>query len=285
MSADPRPGSANGLERIRFLILDMDGVLWRGDTPAPGLAAFFQTLERLRIEAILATNNASKTVLDYVAKLAGFGVAIRPERILTSGVATAGALASRYVRGSKVFVVGEPALAEVLAEHGFDILDPEAPLDVATREPAAFVVAAIHRQVRYHHLAAAALHINAGAAFYATNPDPSVPHELGTLPGAGAIQAALVAATGIQPVVVGKPGPLLFEEALRRLGAPVEATAMVGDRLETDIAGGQGAGLRTILLLSGVTSADALRTNGIVPDFVFADISELATALARAHGL
>lgn len=265
------------LNAIDHLILDMDGVLWRGNTPMPGLAAFFATLEALNIGYVLATNNATRSVQAYVDKLAGFAVRVPAERILTSGLATAAYLRGRYDAGTRAYVVGEPALHDFMAAQGFDVLNDDADLAIALQRPAQLVVAGLHKHVTYADLALATLHINRGAAFYGTNPDNQLPDELGLLPGAGAILAALEAATGVPPTVVGKPGPIMFEEALRRLGATKANTAMVGDRFSTDIVGGQSAGLRTILVLSGVTGASE-EVGEPAPDFIFDDIAALGAA-------
>lgn len=273
------------LARLRHLILDMDGVLWRGDTPMPGLADFFTLMRRLDIGVMLATNNATKTVDNYVARLAGFGVDIPAARVITSATATASYLQTRYPPATPLYVVGEPGLRQILDEHGFTLTNQTngsgLPAEMAV-QPAA-VVAGLDRHLTYQRLAAAALHIQRGAAFFGTNPDVSLPHELGELPGAGAILAALQAATGVAPLIIGKPGPIMFQEALRRLGAAPETAAMVGDRLETDVVGGKNAGIPTILLLSGVTQPDDLAHSPVQPDFVFADIDALAEALIAAR--
>ncbi len=280
--ASRRPDLLAGL---RYLILDMDGVLWRGDTPVPGLADFFTLMNQLEMGVMLATNNATKTVADYVARLAGFGVPVSAAHIITSATATASYLQTRYAPATPLYVVGEPGLRQILRDHGFTIANQDngsALADEMTTAPAA-VVAGLDRSLTYQRLAAAALHIRRGAAFFGTNPDVSLPHELGELPGAGAILAALQATTGVEPTIIGKPGPIMFQEALRRLGAAPSAAAMVGDRLETDVVGGKNAGISTILLLSGVTQPADLRHSPIQPDFVFDDINALAQALIAAR--
>lgn len=281
-TAATRPSA---LTRLRYLILDMDGVLWRGNTPMPGLADFFAAMRRLDIGVVLATNNATKTVNDYVARLAGFGVDIAATRIITSATATASYLQTHYPPATPLYVVGEPGLRQILRDHGFILANQseESALAEEMMSKPAAVVAGLDRRLTYQRLAAAALHIQRGAAFFGTNPDVSLPHELGELPGAGAILAALQAATGVEPVIIGKPGAIMFQEALRRLGAAPEAAAMVGDRLETDVVGGKNAGIATILLLSGVTQPDDLPRSPIQPDFIFANINALAEALIAAR--
>ena len=264
------------LKHIKQLIIDMDGVLWRGDTPMPGLVDFFVTLRQHHIEFILATNNAAKTIEQYREKLAGLGIPIEAGRILTSAEATGSYLNERYPTGTAVYIVGEDGLHMALASRGFQILTPEQVLAGVT---APLVVVGFTRHTTYRELAMASLLVYKGATFIGSNPDVSFPHELGILPGAGALQAVITATTGVKPVIIGKPSPIMFQEALKRLGASATSTAMVGDRLNTDIAGGKEAGLHTILVLSGITKQADIANNGLKPDYIFADIRELATQL------
>lgn len=267
------------MEQIKNLIIDMDGVLWHGDTPLPGLADFFTTLHDLKINFVLATNNASKTPGQYVAKFSRFGIPIKEEQVLTSAEATASYLSEQYPAGTAVFVVGGDGIREGLSKRGFEILSVADVLDGRLAEA---VVVGIWRGVTYDDFAAAAVCINHGAAFFGTNPDVNFPSEWGKLPGAGAFLALLQVTTNVEPTVIGKPGPIIFQDALKRLGSTRENTAMVGDRLNTDVAGGKAAGIHTILVLSGIsTLADVAQANGLQPDYVFADINELAAKLKR----
>lgn len=264
-------------QAIRNLILDMDGVLWRGETAMPGLAVFFQTLHRLNINYVLATNNATKTVAQYQGKLSRFGVHVDPHRILTSSLATADYLSSQYPAGTTVYIVGDEGIQNALAEKGFHLIELN---DLPGLQVSAeLVVVGLSRRACYPQLASAALLIRRGARFVCTNPDRTFPSELGELPGAGSFLAFLEAATGCEATIVGKPGGILFAAALERLQAPAAETAMVGDRLETDILGGRAAGLHTILLLSGVTSRRSLSESKIQPDFVLSDIAALTAYL------
>lgn len=275
------------LSDIKYLILDMDGVLWRGELPMPALADFFHTLHQQNIPFILATNNASKTVEDYVAKLARFGVSVPAKAILTSATATASYLQTVYPAGTALYVIGENSLRQALQTHGFILTNDQTSSDgwqLVEPLPTA-VVAGLTRAVTYHDLGMASLYIQRGATFYGTNGDHSYPMELGVLPGAGAILAAIEATTGVAPIVIGKPGQIMFNEALRRLGAKPEQTAMVGDRLETDILGGQNAGIHTILLLSGISQPHQLLTSPIQPNWVFPDLAALYQALQQKSPL
>jgi 4-nitrophenyl phosphatase len=262
---------------IRNLILDMDGVLWRGDTAVPGLVEFFSTLRALNIGFILATNNATKTVSQYVEKLARLGVNLPAKQILTSAEATATYLYRHYPPGTSVYVIGEEGLQSVLVEHGFTVRAVDDPL--GNDERVEVVVVGLAREVCYRQLANAALLIRRGAKFIGTNPDPTLPTEIGAMPGAGALLAFLEASTGTKPLVIGKPNRAIFEQALKQIKAFPGETAMVGDRIGTDIAGGRAAGLWTILLLSGATGRSEAEASPISPDWIFDDIQSLAEFL------
>jgi len=262
------------LEAVENLIVDMDGVLWRGDQPLPGLERFFQTVRRLGVRFVLATNNASKSGDEYVAKLKRFGVQVTLDEILTSPQATAAYLA-QHAPQARVFVIGEPGLAAELRARGLDVVN-----DAPAR--ATHVVVGWDRTLTYDKLAEACLLIRRGATFIGTNPDVTYPSERGIVPGNGATLAALRASTGVEPIIIGKPQPEMMLQAMARMGGTPENTAVVGDRLDTDILGGHNAGLTTILVLTGVTSLEEAHDGAIRPDYVFQDIGGVADALQQA---
>jgi 4-nitrophenyl phosphatase len=263
---------------IDSLILDMDGVLWHGDTPVPGLADLFAALDARGLRYVLATNNATRVASQYRDKLAGFGVSLDPERILTSAEATAGYLRRRHPDTARVFVVGEDGLHRALREGGFELVTTDAVRAGAGAE--AVVVGLAREALAYETLAMAGLLLRRGAHFLATNSDPTFPSEIGLLPGAGAVVSFLETASDRRATVIGKPHPTLFEEALARLGSVAATTAMVGDRLATDIVGGHAAGLRTVLVLSGVSARSDLEASEVQPDHVFEDVHALVAALS-----
>lgn len=252
------------LTDITHLIIDMDGVLYQGDKPVPGLHEFFSFLRERPIPFILATNNSTRTPQQRVEKLARMGVQIFPEEVLTSGQATARVLAREYPAGTRVHVFGSPALRKAVEEEGFVLADEDVEL----------VVASMDRDVTYEKLKRAALLIRGGARFVATNLDPTQPTAEGLLPGTGSLIAALRTTTETEPLVIGKPEPTMFQLAMAKMGAKPETTATIGDRLDTDILGGQRAGLITICVLSGSTSSRA-EAEAFGPDFIFQDIAEL----------
>lgn len=268
------------MKHIQNLIIDMDGVLWHGNTPLPGLVEFFETLRRLHINFMLATNNASKTPAAYKKKLADFGVEIDSYHILNSAEATAQYVRGRHEAGTAVYIVGDVGLHEAMKAQGFRILTAD---EVFAGETAVVVTVGFSQTVTYKELAAGAICVRKGAEFIGCNPDPSFPSEYGPLPGAGALIAVIETATSIKPTIIGKPGPAIFNEAMARLQAKPEHTAMIGDRLATDIAGGKAAGIQTILVLSGITQKEDLNGSDLQPDYIMADIIEVAAQLEAAQ--
>jgi 4-nitrophenyl phosphatase len=256
---------------IKGVICDMDGVLWRGETPLPGLHDFFALLEAQRIPYVLATNNASKTPEQYVEKLARMGIVTNAEHVLNSATAAADYLATQAGPETPVYAIGGPGTREALRLHGFTLTESA---------PADYVVVGWDRELTWQKLATATLLIRDGAGFIATNPDRTFPMENGLVPGNGAQVAALITATDVTPVMAGKPGPLLYERALARMGVTAEETLVIGDRLDTDILGGLRLGTPTVLVLSGITRADELAGSPIHPDVVFDDLA----ALVRVWG-
>jgi 4-nitrophenyl phosphatase len=260
--------NALDLTTIQALAIDMDGVLWRGNTPLPGFAKFFDFLHEQKLRYTLVSNNSTKTPDQYQQKLADLGATVGRESLLTSSLATAEYMKGQFQPGSAVYVVGQDGLHYAMTEAGF-VLVPD------SSEPADVVVAGLDMHITYEKLRHATLLIRRGAKYIGTNGDLTFPSEEGLLPGAGSILAAIEAATSVAPVVVGKPKRLMFDIAVAKMGVEPEHTAMIGDRLETDILGGQRAGLKTILVTTGVDNEAAIPQKGIVPDLVFTGIEAL----------
>lgn len=259
------------LSAMRAVIFDADGTLWRGHEPLPGLVDLFVFLSKQGIASAVASNCTVETPAGYRQKLAAFGVADGPDEVLTATDATASYVLDRFGPGAAVFVIGENVLCQALAETGSRLL-PDA------RHSADAVVVGGDRSLTYAKLKDAVLHIQRGAAFIGANPDILVPTEQGLVPEAGATLAAIQAATGTDPIIIGKPERPLFDLALARLGVTAVQTVMVGDRLETDILGGQEAGLKTILVTTGVDNEVTIAAKAIIPDAVFADLAALLRA-------
>lgn len=254
------------LNSIDAVILDMDGVMWRGTEILPGVPDFFLFLCERHIPYAMATNNATRSAMDYVSRIGSLGVPIRPEQIITSALVTAEELGRSYPPGTPIYVVGSPRLIELLVERGYDI-DPE---------NAKVVVAGLDVTLTYDKLRIAGQRILAGAEFIGTNGDRTLPTADGLMPGAGTIIAALQAMTDRKPRLMGKPEPAMFHTALRHLGTPPERTFMIGDRLDTDIDGAQRAGLRTALVLTGVSQRTYI--GEIVPDGIYESLADLHKA-------
>jgi len=266
--------NANDTDKLRSienLIVDMDGVLYRGDEAIVGAKEFFAFLRERPIGFILATNNSTHTAQQYVDKLARMGVEVALSEILTSSQATAMYLETLAPPGTKVYVVGEEGLETAVRDRGYTILG----------EGAEFVVVGMDRRLTYEKLKVATLLIRRGAQFIGSNPDKTLPTEEGFIPGAGAMLAALEASTGVTPTIVGKPERTVFELALAKLKSSKEDTAIIGDRLDTDILGGYNAGLTTILVLSGATHRQDVESAAVKPDLVFRDIRHLHEAWLR----
>ena len=250
----------------------MDGVLWHGETPLPGLVEFFEVLDRRGIRYVLATNNPSKRPEGFAEKARSFGVPAEPDDVVNSVLATIHYMKSHYPEGIRVHVIGEPAMKELIAEAGYILADDEV---VA-------VIVALERGLTYETIKRGTLLIRAGADFIGTNGDPSYPTEEGFVPGSGMLVTALAASSGVKPLIIGKPERGIFDLALDRLQLPLENIASVGDRLDTDIAGGQRFGMKTILMLSGIAQEEDLRRSPVQPDWVFSDLIALTHALETA---
>ena len=262
------------INNIKNLIIDMDGVLWLGEQPMPALNSFFQTLRDLNIRFILATNNASKSGDEYVTKLKKFDVDVAHEEILTSPQATALYL-SQHAPAAKIFVIGEPGLAVELQAKGLSVVN-----DIP--QSATHVVVGWDRTLSYAKLAEACLLIRAGATFIGTNPDVTYPDARGIVPGNGATLAALRVSTDVEPLIIGKPMPEMMAQSMARMGSTPADTAVIGDRLDTDILGGINASLTTMLVLTGVTNENSAQMSDIRADYVYQDIGEIAAVLRQA---
>lgn len=264
---------------IGGMIIDMDGVLWHGDQAQPGLAEFFQCLRQLNLPFVLATNNASLSPEQYVAKLAKMGVSVDLKEVLTSGMATALYLAERYPpESTRVFVIGGIGAKQPLLDLGFTLTGLD---DIEEDRRAHLVVSGLDKELNWDKLCTAALNIQAGADFYGSNGDVTLPSERGFLPGNGATLAALTAATGVSPITIGKPEPIIYQQALALLNIEPERVVAIGDRLDTDILGAVRAGIRSLLVLSGISRESDIAGLDYAPTWVMQDIQELTRVLLK----
>ncbi len=261
-------------------LIDLDGVVWVGRDPVPGSPEALTALLAAGKEICFVTNNPTRRPAEYAERLGGLGVEIGAERIVTAGMVTA-RLAGEAANGGGAFVIGARTLKEMVAEAGAAVLDGE-----AGRE-AAVVVVSGHRGFDYEELLTAKLALDGGAALVATSHDPTLPMPGGDWPGTGAVLAAVETASGRRAEIGGKPEHHLFEMALEVIGrgdfVAQEATkwprdrsvAMVGDRIASDIDGGRGAGLATVLVLTG--ASDRVEAEGATPgpDHVIENLAAL----------
>lgn len=271
---DTRPASPDQpghrpISSLRCILFDLDGVVYRGSTPLPGAGDTFDYLDARGIPYCLITNNATLTARQYVQKLAAMDVKVPESAVLTSGVATARYLARLAPGGAPVYVIGEVGLVEPLLEAGF-WLDEHAPR---------FVCVGLDRGLTYEKLKRASLAIRSGAGFVAANPDTTLPTEEGLVPGCGAILAALETATDVSPKVVGKPSAEIVDLAVEMLGADKATTAIIGDRLDTDILAGRRAGIGTILVLTGVHQVADIASFEARPEWTVRDLPEFLRRL------
>jgi len=268
----PVPLNYGVLADIRNLLIDMDGVLYRGRTGLPGGPELIAFLRERGISYLLVTNNSTLTPAQFVLRLGRMGIDVSQDLIMTSGVATSAYLATLAPPGTKVNVVGEPALIKELEGRGF----------VIAGRDAEYVVCGWDKGINFDKLKTACLAIRDGATFIGTNADKTYPLEKDLIPGAGSILASLIAATDVEPIVVGKPEPIMIEQSLRMLGARPEETAMLGDRLDTDILGGHRAGILTIMLLTGISTEAEAAACDAPPDLIFDDLPTLISVWAEA---
>jgi 4-nitrophenyl phosphatase len=258
-------------QSISALILDMDGVLWRGSDMIGNLQAIFTHIDQMGLKVIFATNNATRTITQYVSLLSSFGVIAEPWQVINSATAVTYYLCSKFPNGGPIFIIGEQGVIEACSEHGFYQSDTGA----------LAVIGGMDRNLTYEKLKTATLLLRAGVPFIGTNPDLTFPTPDGLVPGTGSILAALTAASDVTPIIVGKPEPLMYQVALERLNIAAEQALVVGDRPQTDIAGAQQIGCRTALVLSGVTNAKQAANWKPSPDIIADDLEKVVQLIHK----
>ncbi|MFK8115213.1 MAG: HAD-IIA family hydrolase [Rubripirellula sp.] len=246
------------------LLIDMDGVIYRGSQLIAGADRFIESLKREQIPFLFLTNNSQRTQRDVAKKLERMGILVDAEHIFTCAMATAQYLASRRSAGT-AYVIGEGGLLEAMHRNGFSIVD-QAP---------DFVVVGEGRTITLDTLERAVNMILEGAKLIATNLDPNCPTKTGMRPGCGATVAYLEAVTGIKAFGVGKPSPIMMRAARKQLGLQTSQTVMIGDTMDTDILGGVQMGYRTVLTLTGTTKTSDLDQYAYGPDMVVESVADL----------
>jgi 5'-nucleotidase len=248
----------------RAYLMDMDGVLVRGAQLISGADGFIARLRAREIPFLVLTNNSLYTPRDLQLRLERIGLRVRAEDLFTSALATAQFLHDQLPSGT-AYVVGEAGLTTALHEVGYVLTDVR-PDYVVLGETVSY---------SYQRLMVATQLVAAGARFIATNPDVNGPSEQGLVPATGAVAALIATATGVQPYFVGKPNPFMMRAALRRLGAHSESSIMIGDRMDTDIVAGAEAGMRTILVLTGVTTREQVSRFPYQPTTILDSVADL----------
>jgi phosphoglycolate/pyridoxal phosphate phosphatase family enzyme len=274
-----------------LLLVDLDGVVYRGSDPVPGVAALLAARAAAGDDVVYVTNNSMHYRADYVTRLAAMGAPITPDRVVSSARATALHITRHEPGIRRVLVLGAGGLERELRDVGLDIvtaghaatrMHQEGIEGMAAAGSPDAVVTGLDPNLTYLRLAAAADCVRAGARFIATNRDPVYPTERGLRPGAGSMAAAVEAASGVTPLSIGKPSPHLLELAAEAVGRDPRDAVMIGDGLETDLAAARAIGARCILMLTGVTTkaqAEALPKDQ-APAAIAANAAELETALA-----
>ena len=248
-------------------LIDMDGVLYHGTHPLPAARDFIATLQAQKTPFLFLTNNATRTPDAYVSRLAEMGIHVGPDAIFSSALATALYVKEHFPPPRRALVIGGSGIQVALQEADYELVQQANEADL--------VISSMDVAITYPRLAEATLAIRGGAPWLQTNPDPTFPSERGIIPGAGSIQAFLETATEQKPIVVGKPQPGIYRQALARLGVAPEHAVMLGDRLETDILGGHRAGLKTMCVLTGIANRAQAETYHPRPDWIIDDLTKI----------
>ena len=275
-----------------LLLVDLDGVVYRGAHPVPGVAAVLADRAARGDDVVYVTNNSMHYRADYVDRLAAMGAPVAPDRVVSSARATALYLQGLAPRLQRILVLGGRGLRRELEDCGFDVVsaadaarraevDGTNGFEAAGRPDA--VVVGLDPELTYGRLMVASDAVRQGARFVATNRDPVYPLERGLMPGAGAIVAAVEVAAGISPISIGKPAPQLLRLAAQAVGADARDAVMIGDGIRTDLAAARAVGARSVLMLTGVTSRSEVEALPVDerPAEVAVDAAELAAALDR----
>ncbi|MDY7100664.1 MAG: HAD-IIA family hydrolase [Actinomycetota bacterium] len=250
--------------QIDAWLTDMDGVLVHEGVAIDGAADFLERLTELERPFLVLTNNSIYTRRDLSARLAHAGLEVPEDRIWTSAIATAQFL-SMQMPNASAYVIGEAGLTTAVHEVGYTMTDNSPD----------FVVLGETRTYSFEEITLAIRLVERGARFIATNPDSTGPSPDGPLPATGSVAALITRATGVEPYFVGKPNPMMFRSALNKIEAHSETTAMVGDRMDTDVVAGIEAGLETFLVLTGSTKKDQIDTFPFRPNHVVDSVADL----------
>jgi NagD protein len=250
--------------KITSWLTDMDGVLVHEGKALDGAAELIKQWQAAGTPFLVLTNNSIYTPRDLSARLRAGGLDVPEDRIWTSALATADFLKSQIPRGT-AYVIGESGLTQALHDIGY----------VQTDVNPDYVVLGETRNFSFENLTKAIRLINAGARFIATNPDATGPSAEGVMPATGAVAALITKATGKDPYIVGKPNPMMFRSAMRKIGAHSQSTGMIGDRMDTDVVAGIEAGLHTVLVLTGIADEAEIQRYPFRPTEILMSVADL----------
>jgi 4-nitrophenyl phosphatase len=253
------------LKETEAFLIDLDGTLYRGNEAIPDAPDFIRWLEKTGRKYLYVTNNSSRRPEQVAEHLQSFGIPAETKHVFTSSMAAAQYIKDNGGAGKKAFVIGEEGLHHALLEAGCIITDDNPD----------YVVQGIDRAFTYDKLKTASLAIQAGAVYLATNVDKALPTEIGLLPGAGSLLAAVKTASGTDPIVMGKPEARMIDYAVKMLGVPKDRAVVVGDNLETDILAGVNAGVRTVLVLSGFSKREHVAAAAGKPTLIVNTLTDL----------
>jgi len=256
------------LSRIRGIVADLDGVVYRGNTPIESAVASFAAWRQAGMSYCFVTNNSTRTPEMVAAKLTAMGVLTRPDQVISNATGSTAMLRKTWPSGGRAFVLGAPSLHQAVKEAGFAIAEHDVDC----------VVAGLDQGFTYERLSRAVRLVLGGATLIGTNPDALLPTDIGFEPGAGSLLAAIVAATRVDPIIVGKPQPHLINDAIARLGIAHSECVMIGDQVETDIVAAQGAGVFAVLVETGVPNP---ASGTVKPDLIVPTLAELRNLMGR----
>ncbi|MEW6189420.1 MAG: HAD-IIA family hydrolase [Actinomycetota bacterium] len=258
------------VEMFQNFIFDMDGVIYLQDSPISGAREVINYLKSAGKSILFLTNNSYYTAKHYVERLSSMGIQVSPDRVLTSAAATAMYLKKHHqLKGKTAFVIGGPGLEREIKSIGLELLTTD------SGRNAHFVIIGWDLNFNYEKMKVATLAINGGAIFIGTNYDRTFPSGEGLWPGGGAIIASIEVATDKKAKIIGKPEKYMVEAALALFDGNPQKTVLIGDRLDSDILAGKRAGIKTILVLTGVTSSEMLEKSDIKPDYILEGIWEI----------
>ncbi|WP_278926439.1 TIGR01457 family HAD-type hydrolase [Staphylococcus auricularis] len=257
------------MKQYKGYLIDLDGTMYKGSQPIDGAAQFIEYLNNHDIPHLFVTNNSTKEPEDVVEKLKNVGVTAHRDEIVTSALATAEYISNEQSDAS-VYVIGGDGLRNAIKNEGLTIKDDE---------HVDYVTIGLDEAVTYDKLATATLGVRQGAKFISTNKDVSIPKERGFLPGNGAITSVVSVSTGVDPVFIGKPEPIIMDKALDILQLPKADVAMVGDLYDTDIMSGINVGVDTIHVQTGVTTKEQIEQKEVPPTYTFKDLNEVIAEL------